>query len=165
MQKNILFFILLFSTIHFSTESQSSVFSQKKNNFSLKENIKEYIEYYNNGQIKVKGSLTDDIKFGFWYFYDENGKLREERTYINGDDLFSIKSFSEKGTLISSGYIKNFLQDGEWSFYDGESLLLVTLVFKKGIKDGKLVAFSKKGYPIIVGTFLNNELLNIISIK
>ncbi|MGL4688091.1 MAG: toxin-antitoxin system YwqK family antitoxin [Fusobacteriaceae bacterium] len=165
MIKSILFFTLLFSVINFSAESQISNSIQEKNSASTTGNVREYVEHYSNGKISVKGSLADGVKFGFWYFYDENGKLREERTYINGDSLFSIKTFSENGTLISSGYVKDFLQDGEWSFYDENSLLLVTITFKKGIRDGKLVAFSKKGHPIVVGTFVNNELLNIISIK
>ncbi len=165
MIKNILFFILFFSTIYSSPRNQSSIFFREKINSLEIENLKEHVEYHDNGNISVKGSLIDGIKFGFWYFYDKNGKLREERTYINGDHFFSVNSFSEKEFIISNGYLKDSLQNGEWNFYDEKGILLITITFKKGIRDGKFVAYSPKGHPIVVGTFKNNELLDIISIR
>ncbi|MEK6615494.1 MAG: hypothetical protein AABZ32_05200 [Bacteroidota bacterium] len=58
---------------------------QKKKIYSNK-------EYYDNGTIKEEGTmiynegLGDYQKNGKWKFYDESGKLKEEKNFSNGDE-------------------------------------------------------------------------------
>ena len=48
----------------------------------LKDGLKNgsYREYYENGELKVKGKYKNDEPSGVWRFYDEKGKrIRKER--------------------------------------------------------------------------------------
>lgn len=43
--------------------------------------IGEYVEFYENGNIKIKGIYEKGLKIGRWFEYNENGKLINEKTY------------------------------------------------------------------------------------
>ena len=44
-------------------------------------NLKEFFEYYGNGQIKVKGYLKNQKKHSLWKYYDREGHLLIERYF------------------------------------------------------------------------------------
>lgn len=53
--------------------------------------IGDYIEFYNNKQVKIKGQYNiatkcelSNIKEGSWFYYDEQGKVTKKETYSNG---------------------------------------------------------------------------------
>ena len=60
-------------------------------NFQL---TSDYEEYFQNGKLKVKGNYGGsngqypNYKQGVWQFYNESGKLREERKYVNGNEYY-----------------------------------------------------------------------------
>ena len=47
-------------------------------------NLKEFYEYYGNGQIKVKGYLKNQKKHSLWTYYDRQGYLLIERYFSYG---------------------------------------------------------------------------------
>lgn len=134
-------------------------------NFSIANEIKDYVEYYNNGKIKIKGSYIGETKIGFWNYYREDGTVKNEVSYINDEESFGIKYFNEKGVISSSGLIQGGEQVGEWLYYDDEGKLLVRLNYKDGKRDGVFIAYSKEEIPIVVGIFENDLLKDIKSIR
>ncbi|MDX2172069.1 MAG: hypothetical protein SFY56_03065 [Bacteroidota bacterium] len=60
--------------------------------------IGDYFEYYENGNLKVKGQFKDgkelkdtNIKIGTWYSYLENGKVKSIEKYSNDGQLVKIE--------------------------------------------------------------------------
>ena len=47
----------------------------------------DYKEYYDNGEVKIKGQYKKDHKEGTWKFYAENGKLLQKIKFENGKRL------------------------------------------------------------------------------
>lgn len=45
-----------------------------------------YREYFENGEIKVKGHYKDDLQDGTWKLYDEQGNLLEEKSFDKGKE-------------------------------------------------------------------------------
>jgi len=60
---------------------------QVKFEVSLKDGMKHgpYREYYQTGELKVKGKFKNDQKDGTWRIYKPNGKLLEKQRYRNGN--------------------------------------------------------------------------------
>ena len=47
-----------------------------------------YEEYYENGQLKNKGTYKNNVPDGVWEEYDKSGRLKSKTTYKNGEILF-----------------------------------------------------------------------------
>ena len=45
----------------------------------------DFVEYYSNGEVKMRGTFKDDKRDGTWRLYDENGKLMLRRNYQDGE--------------------------------------------------------------------------------
>ncbi|MCX6181941.1 MAG: hypothetical protein NT150_08455 [Bacteroidetes bacterium] len=54
--------------------------------------VGDYLEYYPNGQIKVKGKFKKGLKVGSFMFYSENGKKFKKETYKKGQ-LSKLKEY------------------------------------------------------------------------
>lgn len=52
-------------------------------------------EYYENGLLKTKGKIKNDLKIGIWYFYTNKGALIQKEYWKKGIIHFTIK-FNEK---------------------------------------------------------------------
>jgi antitoxin component YwqK of YwqJK toxin-antitoxin module len=72
-----------------------------------------WYEYWNNGQLKFKGSYINDNEDGMWEEYWENGKLGSKGTYKNGkqdgiwEEYFSDGEFWYEGEWDNGKYIRD----------------------------------------------------------
>lgn len=124
-----------------TTKAKSSFYR-----ISEKKNGKWFVEdYYNNGQLQMKGTLLTrrpDIRDGEFKFYDKNGNLIEKGTYKgdlkHGEYIFyykngnkelvenwnhgvqhgEIAAYQEDGTISYKGSYKNGKRYGKWIYYD-----------------------------------------------
>ncbi len=78
--------------------------------------------YYENGNLKMKGALQDNTNFGKWEFYYENGKKSREGELYDGKREDQWIFYYENGLVKSQGVYKNSRSDGIWNYYyeDGE---------------------------------------------
>jgi hypothetical protein len=118
----------------------------------------EIITYHENGNIQSKRNCVNGIEVGNYSIWYENGKLKEEGTYLENSseirkrgvniifnywDTNSIQKVSNGNGFYtdndkiceSFGKITNGLKDGEWK---GESKIL-KFTFTENYKDGKLI--------------------------
>lgn len=72
--------------------------------------------YNENGTLKSKGRISNDLKNGQWKIYHENGKLFQVGDYLDGKETGDWKFYHENGKLHQYGAFKNGKQDGEWHF-------------------------------------------------
>lgn len=93
--------------------------------------IKE-IQYYENGNKRIEGAISDGKRTGIWMFWFEHGSLWREVNYLDGAPDGITTAYHENGEIFYQG---NFLQgkkQGEWSFYDIEGNLINQIVFEYG---------------------------------
>ncbi len=55
---------------------------------------------YENGQLKLKGTLRNGIEVGKWTEWHENGQKKSERSFINGIPFGTWKEWNKNGKLI-----------------------------------------------------------------
>lgn len=75
-------------------------------------------EYYQNGNIKIKGVLKNGKRDGDWSYFYENGKLWSWGEYTEGVRNGASSVYYENGVLKMEGNYFNNKQIGLWKFYD-----------------------------------------------
>lgn len=103
-----------------------------------------YTGYYSNGKVRAKGYLKDmelnydcftkqdkpDLDFYVLDFYDITGK----QTVMNGTGYYN--KYDENGVRISTGQLKNCVEDSVWKYYTPEQKLTEIGMFVDGKRDG-----------------------------
>mgnify|MGYP003217614399 FL=1 len=86
-------------------------------------------------------------KSGIWQYYHENGKLKSEVIFnvLSQDEEAVVKTYDEKGIIISSGKVVNSEMVGVWTYYDEMGRKLNSYDLTKGI----VTTYSEKGKVIL----------------
>ena len=66
-----------------------------------------YENFYDNGQLEMRGNLTDGELNGLWEWFDENGQLWVRTNYIDGKEEGLSEEFDENGNLIRTETWRN----------------------------------------------------------
>ena len=68
-----------------------------------------WIEYWDNGQLKLKGNWKNGMSEGSWVYYYDNGKLDSKGDFKNGHLEGSWVSYKRNGTVSKelTGTYKN----------------------------------------------------------
>ncbi len=61
----------------------------------------DYVEYFENGNIKISGEKLFGYQNGKWIEYYENGKIKSEKYYYNAIPLGIWKYYDENGKLLN----------------------------------------------------------------
>jgi len=77
--------------------------------------------YYKNKVLKSEGAYVkqgssshqNEVRDGIWKFYDEEGNLTQEKTYKEGELIYS-KAFYKNGKLQNEGAYLNGQKNGKW---------------------------------------------------
>ena len=144
--KKFFLFLLVFVGIELLAVSKlpKNLFNSDKINILKKGILNGPINvYYPNGKIKIKQFFINNRKAGIWQYYYENGKLKAEIIYnmMSNDEEGVIKTYDEKGILISEGRIINDSMAGVWNYYDEKGRKNYTYDFVKGI----ITTYDEKG--------------------
>lgn len=111
-------------------------------------------QYYENGQIQQKGYYKNGTKSGHWEWFNQEGQLTGDVSYINGvatgncfrvtdgdtvirrlDSLgagYSYKKLTDGRTLFQGKYLSGGIEDSIWNYYDDEGRLWYTEQFMSG---------------------------------
>jgi uncharacterized protein len=73
--------------------------------------------YYESGQVSSEGTMRNGIPDGFWTSYHYNGEMKTEGNRLNNE------------------------LDGLWKFYNDAGLLIVTIEYAEGRKNGKRTTY------------------------
>ena len=108
---------------------------------------KNVLKCYKNGKIKSKEYYTGNRKTGIWQYYHENGKIKTEVMFnaLSKDEEAIVKTYDEKGIIISSGKVVNGEMVDVWTYYDEMGRKLNTYDLTKGV----IVTYSEKGKVIL----------------
>lgn len=78
------------------------------------------VEYHQNGQVKMEGHYKNGERNGSWTSYYKNGNVWSKATYKNGKANGVKKVFYENGDIYYQGRLENGERTGKWTFYDKE---------------------------------------------
>jgi len=79
----------------------------------------EYLEYYEGGQIKIKGYHNQSLqREGLWISYYESGSKWSESYYIDGKKDGHTVTFFPNGGIRYVGEYDKDEKVGKWTFYD-----------------------------------------------
>ena len=84
-----------------------------------------YIQTFDNGEIKILGNFLENKKIGKWYSFNLSGNLHQEVNFENGKE------------------------DGEWIYYKSNGSVKKKEIYKNGtllefLKDGESIKFQTK---------------------
>jgi antitoxin component YwqK of YwqJK toxin-antitoxin module len=137
------------------------------------------IGYYNDANIKYKGSYLNNQKHGHWKFYFQNGNIEQKGSFqkglLHGDWLWYYKngdtlrletyrfgkrndlyiSYDPYGNIVQKGYYDNDLKQGIWSENTGEFLLKGK--YFDDNKDGKWCGVYHNGEKAYIGSYLRGK--------
>ena len=73
-----------------------------------------YEEYYEDGQLKMKGTIRDGEVEGPWEEYYANGQLMTRGTIRDGEPDGPYEHYDENGRLMTKGTMKDGEVEGRW---------------------------------------------------
>ncbi|MDA8528605.1 toxin-antitoxin system YwqK family antitoxin [Opitutaceae bacterium] len=113
-------------------------------------------EYYDNGQLKSKGSYKNGIEDGLWECYWVNGRLWQKGSFKNGKQDGLWVQYDDNGQLKSKGSYKDGERDGLWEIFDENGQLERKGSYKYGKRDG-LWKFYENGWLWQKGSYKNGK--------
>jgi antitoxin component YwqK of YwqJK toxin-antitoxin module len=125
------------STVPFTGRNKSRVLD-KVIEYEVKDGIKngEFILYFLNGKIEMKGKIINDKNEGEWKYYLPDGTLQTVGYFVNDFPDSTWTWYYQNGKIFEVGNFKNGVRNGEWKTFDENGTLRVRRIFENGaIKD------------------------------
>ena len=105
-----------------------------------------WVKKFENGQERYRGEFKDDKPVGTFFYYYEDGAKSSEVVYVGQDGSSSTaKFFHKNGTIMGEGKYLNQQKDGEWKYYDDQSMLSSIDNYKNGKLNGMNKVFFLNG--------------------
>lgn len=81
-------------------------------------------EYYEEGQVRMEGSMKGEKRDGEWKAYFPDGRVQSVGTFVDGLRTGQATVWQENGNLLQEGFYKDGKHVGKWKFYDEQGNLL-----------------------------------------
>ena len=141
-------------------------------------------DFYENGEKELDGNYRKGLMNGEWTYYHENGQIRAQGRFINGDGSYpddypdSLKSIYPpipgrsgkwtewwpNGQKRYAGTFKDGEQDGKSTYWSPDSKESSELFWKDGKEwDGKSTGWHKNGQKAIEKTYKDGEMIGLYS--
>ncbi|WP_337872059.1 hypothetical protein [Ignavibacterium sp.] len=122
------------STVPYTGRHKSKVLN-KVIEYEVKDGIKngDFILYFPNGKIEMKGKLVNDKNEGEWKYYLPDGTLQTVG-FFKGDVPDSIWTwYYQIGKVFEVGRFDSGVKIGEWKTFDENGKLRVSRIFENGV--------------------------------
>ncbi len=123
--------------------------------------------YYVGGQLKSIGKRNNFELDSIWLFYNEQGYISEEVSYLRGKKSgyttkyqLLIKNDSLVNSLLSKDLFLDNLREGQGKYYNGSGLLNRIVSYKNGKKHGLTFDFNSDSLIQIVYKYHNDFLID-----
>lgn len=104
-----------------------------------------YQEFYEDGTVRLGMNLDRGLANGISTLYFMNRKVKEKRSYLQGNFHGTWETFHEDGIRIGVANYKNSLKDGNWFIWDKNGTLRYEVEYSKGKKTGLWKEFDETG--------------------
>jgi antitoxin component YwqK of YwqJK toxin-antitoxin module len=120
----------------------------------------------------TKENFVDDVKQGYSYILDTNGRVRMEIPFVDGLENGLAREFDENGYIIQlitykKGYVvsrerinrydSKHLPHGKWKWFYDDGTLKMEGTFSHGLKNGYFKEYDRNGNLISVVKYVNGE--------
>ena len=132
--KHILFLVILWSLFSCQNPIQEKVKETHANNeprvvnyvqeINGEEVILEQKEFYQNGELKIRGELKEGEKHGEWNAYFKNGQPQSIGDFVEGKRMGRAIVYFRNGNIRYEGEYKNDKKVGHWKFYNQKGKLI-----------------------------------------
>ena len=94
-------------------------------------------DYYDSGNLKSQGWLTDDnLKEGYWIYYHKNGQKQKSGSYYNSIPKGYWYFYNTNGAVKKEGHFEHGKKNGWWIFYNNNGDVIHKCQLHNGKKDG-----------------------------
>lgn len=97
----------------------------------------EYLEFYENGNPKIKGefakSILGSFRSGKWFWYNENGDIYDTASYKLFEEKYDNGETRIIGSLVYDEDSKEWLRDGKWRTFSEEGYGKVDFIYEWGV--------------------------------
>lgn len=131
--------ILLSFTVVFSFAQNGDARINQKDSKGKKQGV---WKKYENGKLLYEGQFKDDVPYGTFKYYHDNGKLKSVSEFVQGVHKVKATIYYESGRKASEGMFVDQQKDGEWRYYNQNDSLLKVENYKDGTKSGLWKTFS-----------------------
>ena len=107
-----------------------------------------YLTYYDNGNLKMESNYVEGQKHGDCKIYFSDGTLNEFRHYRNNEMDGTWITFNNLGVKVAEAAYVNGKKDGKWFIWDDEGNLKYELCYKDGEKTGTWKSYNEMGVVI-----------------
>lgn len=115
--------------------------------------------YYDNGQVKSEGNFNDNgEKEGDWIFYYDNGRTKEKSFFKNGVAEGKSISWFDNGNLSEEDFFKAGKLDGEIKTYYFNGILKSIGHYTDDIKNGEMKSWTFDGFLNYISNYKNDVL-------
>jgi antitoxin component YwqK of YwqJK toxin-antitoxin module len=99
----------------------------------------DYIDKYDNGLVKFRGTFRFGERHGQWFSFYPNGTMWSELHFDKGLRHGPNNTFYENGKPRFTGYYKNDAVDSTWTYFDSTGVAVELLNYK----NNKLISRKK----------------------
>lgn len=78
----------------------------------------EYIKYYKNGVVQMRGMMKDGKRDGLWKSFYQNGNPWSQTTFKGGIKEGPTTTWYDNNNKRYDGNYKNDQESGKWTYYD-----------------------------------------------
>lgn len=105
------------------------------------------------GKLTGEGKYIEEKRDSVWKFYNEEGKIISEETYVNGLKSGNCKVFYHSGGLAEEKMWKNGVADGVWKKYFANGQLKYNGMLVKGKVEGRVTFYYDSGQKEAEGLY------------
>lgn len=116
----------------------------------------EYAEYEYN-KLKCKGSYHNGWKEGTFKWYDDEGRIAEEKSYRGGKLNGAHRIYYPEGSIQMERNYRDGKQDGREVFYEWDGTLRREHNYRNGRQVGKQFSYLKGTYELYETSYYNKE--------
>lgn len=101
-------------------------------------------EFRDNGSIKKEYTEIDGVISGIFISYLSSGKIFSLCHYKDGEINGELVKYNGDGSISSRNHYKDGMLDGNQLYY-GRDYLVMSVAYKKDLRDGVSFAYNKDG--------------------
>jgi antitoxin component YwqK of YwqJK toxin-antitoxin module len=130
----------------------------------------EYVEYFGNEQLKVKGIYKTGLQEGIWEYFDESGKIIAKGPFISGDgsDVSGIgvprngrdgnwTTYHSNGNIDQVGNWKAGKQNGSFNVKNPNGILTEESFYSSGKLNGHLKKYNDQGVLVLDDQYIDDK--------
>ena len=104
-----------------------------------------WVKKYPNGKVAYEAYFINDKLVKEYKRYYKSGQLKLEVNYDKNSNGFAKLYWDTKKRMAEGNYVNTNVKDSVWNMYGVDGMLMVSVSYKNGIKDGREIKYYRNG--------------------